>query len=83
MSDMITIFSGGTAVLPGRGPTQCDVVTQGGTIVALGAFDAGVAPVRRIGRESRKPRVMAWLAARRDRPGVGQRITDRLVSHSR
>ncbi|MFN3673955.1 MAG: dihydroorotase [Bosea sp. (in: a-proteobacteria)] len=48
MSDMITIFSGGTAVLPGRGPTQCDVVTQGGKIVALGAFDAGVAPVERI-----------------------------------
>lgn len=48
MSEPITVFAGGLVVLPDRDPAVCDIVTQGGKIIALGACDAGKAPVERV-----------------------------------
>ena len=48
MSEPITVFTGGLVVLPDQGPTECDIVTRGGKIIALGAFDAGKAQVERV-----------------------------------
>ena len=48
MSETITIFSGGLVVLPDREPVITDIVTKGGKIIALGAYDAGKAKVERI-----------------------------------
>ena len=48
MSEPITVFAGGLVVLPDRDPAICDIVTQGGKIIALGAYDAGKTPVERV-----------------------------------
>lgn len=48
MNEMITIFSGGLVVLPDREPVITDIVTQGGKIIAIGAYDAGRAKIERI-----------------------------------
>lgn len=48
MNEMITIFSGGLVVLPDREPVITDIVTQGGKIIAVGAYDAGRAKIERI-----------------------------------